>query len=103
MAVLRVAVMVVMAAIVIVPVVVVLMRVVVVVSGRVAVVLPERVLVFVLVLEGAMVVRMGVARRPSSNQSTSAPPGLLPTELAESHGASGVSGTRRNMRQKARS
>jgi hypothetical protein len=49
-----------MAGIVIVPVVVVLMRVVVVVSGRIAVVLPERVLVFVLVLEDAMVVRMGV-------------------------------------------
>jgi len=31
------------------------------VSGRVAVVLPERVLVFVLVLEGAVVVCMGVA------------------------------------------
>ena len=47
--------------VVIVPVVGVLMRVVVVVSGRVVVVLPERVLVFVLVLEGAVVVCMGVA------------------------------------------
>jgi hypothetical protein len=47
--------------IVMVALVLVLMRVVVVVSGRITVVLPDWVLVFVFVLEGAMVVRVGVA------------------------------------------
>ena len=85
-------------------VVVVLMRVVVVVSGRIAVVLPEWVLMFVLVLEGAMVVCVGVPgdghhrirvpphRRESCRCSR---PDLMAHR--------GVSGTRRNIRQKAMS
>ena len=50
----------------------------VVVSGRIAVVLPERVLVFVLVLEGAVVVCVGVAGDGHHRIEYPALPGILP-------------------------